>query len=127
MECQTWLAFLRKSANVYWRLHVYASSYLMSSTNVILMRFWRTYANVCLAYGFTRAVTWDYDGKARYYNPKTDRHEDKQMLLVDQTGRVTHRSIAALVVWPGMLYEDLTRLECFVRGKDYAEYKQWST
>ena len=83
----------------------------------------RVYLHTCLAYGFTRSVTYDYKGTKRYSNEVTDRREEKDMLLVDKIGRITGQSCAALILWPAMLGEDLARLECAVRGKNAKEYQ----
>jgi hypothetical protein len=45
------------------------------------------------------------------------------MLLVDKMGRITSRTCAAVIMWPGMMGEDLARLECAMRGKDSSEYR----
>ncbi len=68
-------------------------------------------------------MTYDYKGTKRYYNEVTDRREEKDMLLVDKIGRITGGTCAALIMWPGMVGEDLARLECAVRGKDVGEYQ----
>jgi hypothetical protein len=83
----------------------------------------RVYFRTCLAYGFTRSVTYDYKGTKKYYNEVTEKREEKDMLLVDKIGRITGSTCAALVMWPGMLGEDLARLECAVKGKDAREYQ----
>jgi hypothetical protein len=83
----------------------------------------RVYFRTCLAYGFTRSVTYDYKGTKRYYNEVTEKREEKDMLLVDKIGRITGGTCAALVMWPVMLGEDLARLECAVKGKDVREYQ----
>ncbi len=49
--------------------------------------------------------------------------EAKDMLLVDKMGRITSRTCAAVIMWPGMMGEDLARLECAMRGKDSSEYR----
>jgi hypothetical protein len=83
----------------------------------------RWYLRTCLAYGFTRSVTYDYMGTKKYYNEVTEKREEKEMLLVDKIGRITGGTCAALIMWPGMLGEDLARLECAVKGKDAREYQ----
>ena len=83
----------------------------------------RVYLGTTLAYGFTRAVTYDYNGKKYYLNEKTGRHEKKEMLLVDNIGSITGATVAAVVVWPSMLGADLARLECAAKGVDHSEYK----
>jgi hypothetical protein len=50
-------------------------------------------------------------------------NETKEMLLVDKIARITGKTCAALIVWPHMMVEDLTRLECAVKGKDIREYQ----
>lgn len=90
---------------------------------LVLKRIARMYFNTCLAYGFTRAVTYDYQSTKKYYNEITDRREEKDMLIVDKIGCITGKTCAALFLWPGMLGEDLGRLECAVKGKDAREYQ----
>ncbi len=46
-----------------------------------------------------------------------------EMLVVNKIGGVMSKSFSAILVRPLMLLDDLTRLECRVRGKDYNEYK----
>jgi hypothetical protein len=82
----------------------------------------KVYFNTCLAYGFARSVTYDYKGTKKYYNQSTCEREEKDMLLVDKIGRTAGNTCAALIMWPGMLGEDLARLECAVKGKDIREY-----
>ena len=88
-----------------------------------LLRYWHIYTNTTMAYGLTRAVTWEYDGKCRYLNKKTDMYELKEMLLIDKIGRVSWGTLAAVFAWPVMVVEDLSRLECRLTGKDINEYK----
>jgi hypothetical protein len=92
-------------------------------TAVVMLRVLRIYVNSALAYGFTRAVTYDYKSSKRYYNDKTGESEDKEMLLVDKIGRISGMTAAAILLWPGMIGEDLARLECAVKGKDPKEYQ----
>jgi hypothetical protein len=81
------------------------------------------YLNTTLLYGFVRSVTYDYDGKKKYFNSKTGMYETKDILIIDQTGRISINTIAAVMCWPLMLGEDLTRLECAARGKDPKEFQ----
>jgi hypothetical protein len=69
-------------------------------------------------------VTYDYKGKKQYYNKITDKHEEKDMLLVDKIGRIMGSTCAALFLWPWILGEDLARLECIIKGKDAREYQE---
>lgn len=89
----------------------------------ILRTVFRAYVNGTMAYGFTRAVTYDYKGTKRYYNNKIDHSEVKEMLLVDKISRITGGTMGAIFWWPMMMHEDLTRLECAIRGKDATEYE----
>ena len=73
-------------------------------------------------YGFTRAVTWDYQGKKEYYNAKTHQYETKEKLLVDKAYGVVGGTFAAYFAWPIMLGDDLVRLECAAKGRDAREY-----
>ncbi len=73
-------------------------------------------------YGFTRAVTWEYEGKKEYYNAKTDEIETKEKLFVDKAWGVLGGTFSAFFAWPFMLWDDLTRLECAVQGRDAREY-----
>jgi hypothetical protein len=83
----------------------------------------RVYVNTCLAYGFTRSVTYDYQSTKKYYNEVTERREVKDMLLTDKIGRICGSTCSALIMWPGLLGEDLARLECAVKGKNAREYQ----
>ena len=83
----------------------------------------RAYVHTTMAYGFTRAVTYNYEGQQRYYNAKTGNYELKDRLLIDKFGSVMAGSFAAIFLWVPMLGQDLIRLECAVRGKDAREYK----
>jgi len=73
-------------------------------------------------YGFTRAVSWEYEGKKEYYNAKTDEIETKEKLIVDKAWGVLGGTFSAFFAWPFMLWDDLTRLECAVKGRDAREY-----
>ena len=91
--------------------------------HVLLRRFVNIYVNTTLAYGFTRAVTYDYEGEKKYYNEKKEKYEKKEMLIFDKIGQISAKTFAALFGWPFMLGDDLPRLECAVLGKDHREYK----
>ncbi len=81
------------------------------------------YVNTTLLYGFGRAITYDYEGTGKYWNKKLERYETKDMLVLDKIGTVMGKSFSAIFIWTGMLGDDLTRLECRVRGKNSDEYK----
>lgn len=82
----------------------------------------RNYAFVTTAYGLVRSVTYNRERSKQYRNLKTERYETRPMLLVDRIERIISRSLSALIVWPFMLGEDLSRLECLARGRDPQEY-----
>ena len=82
----------------------------------------RNYVAVTVAYGFTRAVTYDYEGTKEYYNKKTWKHEKKPMLVVDNLGVILGKTIDSVVFWPFIVAHDLKRLECFAVGVDLKEY-----
>ena len=81
------------------------------------------YVSTTLLYGFGRAVTYDYEGTKTYWNKKEECYEKKEMLILDKIGSVLFKSFATIIVWPGMLGDDLALLECRVRGLDIEEYK----
>ena len=81
------------------------------------------YMGSTILYGFGRSVTYDYEGTRKYWNKKLERYEKKEMLVLDKIGRVSIKSFAAIIMWPGMLGDDLARLECHVCGKDIEEYE----
>lgn len=68
-------------------------------------------------------MTYDYKNTKKYYNEITGRYEVKDMLLIDKIGRISGSTCAAGFFWPGMLGEDLARLECAAKGKDTREYQ----
>ena len=82
----------------------------------------RVYVQSVAVYGFTRAVTWDYAGSKEYYNARTHEYEIKEKLLVDKAWCVLDGTFSAYFAWPFMLGDDLTRLECAVKGRDAREY-----
>ena len=75
-----------------------------------------------MSYGFTRAVTYDYEKSTEYFNHNTRKFESKHPLLACTFSRTAINTFAAVSMWPLMLGEDLMLLECAVRGKDAAEY-----
>ena len=83
----------------------------------------KCYVNTTLLYGFGRAVTYEYEGTGKYWNKKLERYETKDMLVLDKIGGVMAKSFGAIIMWPGMLGNDIARFECHVRGKDPEEYK----
>lgn len=87
----------------------------------------RAYVHTTMAYGFTRAVTYNYESQERYYNAKTGIYELKDMLLIDKFGTVMAGSLAAIFMWPPMLWQDLAKLECKLTGKDAREYESSTT
>ena len=87
---------------------------LSKAVNVYVLSVW--------TYGFTRAATWDRKDTQEYYNSITRRREVKDKLVVEKVGGAFAGGFIALFVWPFMLGEDLTRLECVVRGKNAREY-----
>ena len=78
-----------------------------------------------MLYGFTSAVTYEPEPEStrRYFNNKTERSEVKEMLVMDKIWCVMGKTGTAVVMWPGMLVYDLSRLECVLRGKNHEEYK----
>ena len=82
----------------------------------------RRYLALTLGYGFTRAVTWDYNGKNEYYNREKFAYEEKEMLITDKIGRITWNTWAAVTAWPFMMGEDFRRLEFAVTGKNPSQY-----
>jgi len=66
----------------------------------------RRYLALTLGYGFTRAVTWDYNGKKEYYNREKFAYEEKEMLITDKIGRITCNTWAAVTV--GMQLQEFT-------------------
>lgn len=95
----------------------------MSQTMASLSRVLNAYVNVTLAYGFTRAVTYDYHDMKKYFNAKAYKTEVKEMLLVDKAARVGANTLAAIGAWPFMVHEDLRRLECALKRQDVSEYE----
>jgi len=75
-------------------------------------------------YGFTRAVTWGYEGSKEYYNATTHEYETKEKLLVDKARGVLGGTFSAYFAWPFMISDDLKRLECVVKGLDPQEYSK---
>ena len=59
-----------------------------------------------------------------YFNAKTREYEVTEKLLVNKIGGIFGGGFAAFL--PIMLGDDLTRLECALRGKDVLEYKSCS-
>ncbi len=86
------------------------------------LRLARLYAPTTLAYGFTRAVTYNYEGTREYWNSRTHKYERKEKLVVDKLATVSGGTFAALLLWQGMLGQDLARLECYLKGRDVREY-----
>jgi hypothetical protein len=82
----------------------------------------RVYLKSTALYGFTRAVTWEYEGKKEYYNARTREFETKEKLIVDKAYGVLRGTFSAYFAWPCMLADDLTRLECAVKGREAREY-----
>jgi hypothetical protein len=83
----------------------------------------RKYVYATMAYGFTRAATYDYTGTQIYHNEVSGYYETKEILLTDSIGKVASGSFSAPFVWPLMLGQDLTQLECIMKGKNPKEYK----
>jgi hypothetical protein len=70
-------------------------------------------------HGALRVRARGHDVRLRgHWNTKHERYKTKEILVLDKIGRVSIKSLAAIVMWPGMLGDDLTRLECYVREKD---------
>ena len=83
----------------------------------------RNYFCATMAYGFTRAATYEYSGTRIYHNEVSGLYETKEILLIDSIGNVASRTFAATFGWPHMLGQDLAQLECIVKGKNPKEYK----
>jgi hypothetical protein len=80
------------------------------------------YVNSTLLYGFGCSVTYDYE-RTKYWNRLTELEEVRDMLVRDKVAQVICKTSLALLVWPVMLWDDLTRIECHVRWKDSKEYE----
>ena len=72
----------------------------------------RVYLNCTMGYGLGRSVTYERVSTKRYMNNKTERSEVKEMLVVDKMSRIKGISCSAVIMWPVMHGNDLTRLEC---------------
>lgn len=57
------------------------------------MKIVRLYVKGTGLYGFTRAVTWEYEGKKEYYNAKTYEFEVKNKLFVDKACDVVGKTV----------------------------------
>ncbi len=86
------------------------------------LKFASVYLKCTALYGFSRAVTWDYDGTKEYYNARTRKYEVKGKLMVDKAQSVLGGTFSACYAWPFMICDDLTRLECAVKKRDVCEY-----
>jgi hypothetical protein len=59
---------------------------------------------------------------AEFRHEFTGETKKHRMLLMHYAGRVMHGQILGICMWPVMLYDDLTYLECRARGKNPADY-----
>lgn len=57
-----------------------------------------------------------------YRNEGTGKLERQRVLWTHQAAKVVHGQLLAPVVWPLMVYDNLTYLECKVRGEDWRRY-----
>jgi hypothetical protein len=93
-----------------------------------VLRALRRYVAVTMTYGAVRAVTYDRggvgDGNGNYYNTRTHALENKPMLFTHAVGHVVGRACVAVLDLPWLLGEDITRLECAVRGLPFAAYSR---
>ena len=94
----------------------------MTSTATMFAKHARRYIALTLGYGFTRAVTWEYNGKKEYYNREKFAYVEKDMLITDKIGTITYNTWAAVTVWPFMMRDDFRRLELAVTGKNPSDY-----
>lgn len=85
----------------------------------------QNYVSATLLYGFVRSVSYDYKSSKLYFNNKKGIYEKKEMLLIDKISRITKHTIIAVTIWPLMLCEDITRIECAINGKDPSEYESF--
>ena len=83
----------------------------------------KNYTLVTVCYGFTRAVSYDYEGRGDYFNYKSWKHEKRPLLFVDNMAKIIGKTMGAVFLWPIFLKWDLLRLECFLRDKDFSDYK----
>ena len=86
------------------------------------MKIMNIYCSTTCLYGFTRAVTYDYEGTKTYIHKTTLKTENKKMLLVDVVGNIAGKTILSISQWPFMLRKDLGRLECYAKGNDFDDY-----
>jgi hypothetical protein len=96
----------------------------MSPNTKYVLKLVNYYVWGTVAYGFTRAVSYDFTGSHNYYNEKLRKFETKEMLFTDKLGTVAWKTFQAISAWPVMIVHDLNRLECAVTGKDLKEFSK---
>ena len=75
-----------------------------------------------MSYGFIRSVTYNWKGKWECYDSVQREMVLKEKLITEKAGGVLLATFAAPSVWPIMIFQDLRRMECAVRGKQATCY-----
>ena len=59
---------------------------------------------------------------AEYRHQFTGEASKQQLLLTHYAGRMMYGQMLGPVLWPLMLYDDVTYVECMARGTDWTKY-----
>jgi hypothetical protein len=82
----------------------------------------RRYLAATLAYGFTRAVTYDYEDQVFSYNYGKKSYDGHPLLVADTAALIVLKTAVTPVLWPAILHHDVSRLECFWFDKAPPKY-----
>ena len=85
------------------------------------MNSWHLYTNITFLYGAFHAMM-NMPKKCTYTHHITHQEEEKTILLSHEMGNVLLGAGLGPILWPVMMRDDITRLECLICGKDPAQY-----
>jgi hypothetical protein len=80
------------------------------------------YLAITAGYSLTRTIPRVWDATVEHKNRITNKFEIKPMLITHKLAACIVCTITGPWLWPVYATEDVTRLECYLRGKNPAEY-----
>ena len=85
------------------------------------MNLWLRYFPCTFLYGAVHCIM-DMPSEDVYTNNTNGKHEKQPVLLTHKIGYLVAGGCIGVAMWPIMLKDDVTRLECLLRGKDPSNY-----
>lgn len=80
------------------------------------------YAATTFSYGFIRKIDQVKSANINYFNEDIKKIDKRPMLLTSKILLTSFSGIASLYIWPIYMYNDMNRMEIYIKNKDPTHY-----